>query len=293
MAGELMADSQSRVIPARRESVAAPLDRSPTLDPIWEAVRHEALVAADHDPAVAGVMSRRILHQDRLSTALAQVLVSRLSDDTLPESLLESLFVEVFDGTVADAIRADLRAIRERDPVVRGYLIPFLSFKGFHALQAYRVTHVLWRRARWDLAVLLQNRIATAYGVDIHPAARLGSGILMDHATGIVIGETSVVEDNVSLLHEVTLGGTGKDTGDRHPKVRQGVLIGAGAKLLGNIEVGAYAKVGAGSVVLDSVPPRCTVAGVPARIVARAGQCIPAIEMDQHFPHSFEAGGGI
>jgi serine O-acetyltransferase len=171
-------------------------------------------------------------------------------------------------------------------------LAPFLNFKGFHALQAYRIAHWLWNQQRQLLAVHLQNRISEVFGVDIHPAARVGSGILFDHATGIVIGETAVIEDNVSMLHGVTLGGTGKEIGDRHPKIRQGVLIGAGASILGNIEIGAGAKVAASSVVLDPVPPHCTVAGVPARIVGRPTVAAPALEMDQGFPHKF-GGEGI
>jgi serine O-acetyltransferase len=171
--------------------------------------------------------------------------------------------------------------------------VTLIFFKGFQALQVHRVAHWHWNHNGRFLATYLQNRVSEIYGVDIHPAARIGAGILMDHATGIVVGETSVIEDNVSILHEVTLGGTGKQSGDRHPKVRQGVLIGAGAKILGNVEIGEGSKIGAGSVVLDSVPPHCTVAGVPARIVARRTTSIPAMEMDQQFPHHFEDGSGI
>jgi serine O-acetyltransferase len=181
-------------------------------------------------------------------------------------------------------------AARTRDPAARGYAQPFLYYKGFHALQAYRVAHWLWGHKRHGLAAHLQNRISEAFGVDVHPAARIGSGILIDHGTSVVIGETAVVEDNVSLLHEVTLGGTGKESGDRHPKVRRGALIGAGAKILGNVEIGMGAKVAACSVVLKDVPPHTTVAGIPARVVGRCTVAEPALEMDATFP---EEGSGI
>jgi len=262
-------------------------------DTVWAGICREAERESDRDPLARRLLATRILAHTSFARALAGILATRLSCEELEVDALTELVQGVLEGPAGQSARADLRAIRERDPVVHSDLLPFLSFKGFHALQAYRVTHWLWTQSRRALAVYLQNRVSVVFGVDIHPAARLGSGLMMDHATGIVIGETSVVEDNVSLLHEVTLGGTGKGSGDRHPKVRAGVLLGAGAKLLGNIEIGVGAKVGAGSVVLDSVPPHCTVAGVPARIVARSARTIPAFDMDQHFPHSFEAGGGI
>ncbi len=185
----------------------------------------------------------------------------------------------------AEPVLADLVCRKRRDPACRSYLGALLHMKGFQALQAYRVAHWLWGQGREALALLLQGRIAGTFAVDIHPAARIGSGIMMDHATGIVIGETAVVGDNVSMLHGVTLGGTGKDVGDRHPKVRRGVLIGAGAKILGNIVIGEGAKVGAGSVVLNDVPPHSTVAGVPARMIGRPGVDQPALEMDQSLPN--------
>ena len=185
---------------------------------------------------------------------------------------------------IGQSIRADIRATRDRDPAAKGFSEPFLYFKGFHALQTHRVAHFLWHGGRQSLALFLQNRTSEVFGVDIHPAARVGNGILIDHATSVVIGETAVIEDNVSILHEVTLGGTGKADGDRHPKVRHGVLIGAGAKILGNVEVGRGAKVGAGSVVLEDVPPHCTVAGVPAQIVGTPNVDEPALEMDHRLP---------
>jgi serine O-acetyltransferase len=187
-------------------------------------------------------------------------------------------------------VRADLRAVRDRDPACRRLSTPLLYFKGFHALEAHRVAHVLWGRERRGLARFFQNRASEAFGVDIHPAARIGRGIFIDHGTGVVVGETAVIEDDVSLLQQVTLGGTGKETGDRHPKVRAGVLISAGAKILGNIEIGEGAKIGAGSVVLKDVPPHTTAVGVPARIVGSPPEAQPALEMDQSVP---VAGDGI
>ena len=187
------------------------------------------------------------------------------------------------DPSIAAAVCCDIQAVQDRDPAVSCCLVPLLYLKGVHALASHRVGHWLWSCGRRLLALHLQNRISEVFGVDIHPAARIGRGILMDHATSIVVGETAVIEDDVSLLHEVTLGGTGKQTGDRHPKVRRGVLIGAGAKILGNVEIGEGAKVGAGSVVLKNVAPHCTVAGVPAVTVGRPCSESPALDMDQEF----------
>jgi serine O-acetyltransferase len=234
-----------------------------------------------------------VLRHRKLEDALGVILANKLQTPDLPAILLRDLINEVLaeDVSIGASIRADLLAARTRDPAARGYVQPFLYYKGFHALQAYRVAHWLWGKGRHALAAHLQNRISEAFGVDVHPAARIGSGLLIDHGTSVVIGETAVVEDYVSLLHEVTLGGTGKETGDRHPKVRRGVLIGAGAKILGNIEIGRGAKVGAGSVVLTDVPPHTTVAGVPARVVGRCTVAEPALEMDATFPLVVEGGG--
>ena len=270
-------------------------EQSQSSDPIWTALRAEAWSEAEREPYLKKYLTEVILQSRRLEDALSRILMRKLTTECLSPELLRSSIDRAFAECpmIGPAIRRDLQAVRDRDPTSRGFLMPFLFFKGFQALQAHRVAHWFWDQGRQLLAVHLQNRISEVFGVDIHPAARIGSGILLDHATSIVIGETAVVEDNVSILHEVTLGGTGKDSGDRHPKVRQGVLIGAGAKVLGNIEIGAGAKIGAGSVVLDPVPPHCTVAGVPAKIVARAGIGQPALEMDQMFPHEHEAGSGI
>lgn len=264
-------------------------------DPIWTAIRAEAWSEIEREPYFSKFLTEVILKSRRLEDALSRILLHKLTTECLHTELQKSSIDRAFTEcpNIGQAIRRDLFAVRDRDPASNGFLMPFLFFKGFQALQAHRVAHWYWGQGRPLFAVYLQNRISEIFGVDIHPAAKLGSGILLDHATSMVIGETAVVEDNVSILHEVTLGGTGKESGDRHPKVRQGVLIGAGAKILGNIEIGAGAKIGAGSVVLDAVPANCTVAGVPARIVARAGTGAPALEMDQMFPHQHESGGGI
>ncbi len=282
-----------RLVAEIQANAPTPIDDA--ADPVWTAIRQEAKAEESQSSCLCLFLNKSVLEPLRLEDALGGILSSKLAMESVGEDRLKSLILQAFAAcaTMRTAIRRDLQAIVDRDPVAGGYLKPFVFFKGFQALQAYRVAHWHWNHGGRFLAVFLQNRISEVFGVDIHPAARIGSGILMDHATGIVVGETSVIEDNVSILHEVTLGGTGKQSGDRHPKVRQGVLIGAGSKILGNVEIGAGAKIGAGSVVLDSVPPHCTVAGVPARIVARNTTANPALEMDQQFPHHFEDGSGI
>jgi serine O-acetyltransferase len=262
-------------------------------DGFWLQILSEARREADREPLLVSFLFASVLRHRKLESALGVILASKLQTPDLPAIVLRDLIEEAFteDLSIGAMIRADLLAARTRDPAARGYAQPFLYYKGFHALQAYRVGHWLWRKERNGLAAHLQNRISEVFGVDVHPAARIGSGILIDHGTSVVIGETAVVEDFVSLLHEVTLGGTGKETGDRHPKVRRGVLIGAGAKILGNIEVGIGAKVGAGSVVLRDVPPHTTVAGIPARVVGRCTVPEPALEMDATFPFGMDGGG--
>jgi serine O-acetyltransferase len=265
-----------------------------TGDPVWESIRAEATQEAAREPMLASFLHATILKHRVLEDSLSFHLAAKLASSTLPAMLVREVIDEAFQAPdIGAAIRADLQAVRTRDPATHGFSTPLLYYKGFHALQSYRVAHWLWERGRHSLAVFLQNRISQVFGVDIHPAARIGRGIMIDHGTSVVIGETAVVEDDVSMLHEVTLGGTGKETGDRHPKVRRGVLIGAGAKILGNVEVGAGAKVGAGSVVLDTVPPHCTVAGVPAKIVGRPAEMEPALEMDQRLREAHLDGGGI
>jgi len=241
-------------------------------DPVWATLYAEAKSAAAQEPVLAGLLHDNILNCGSLEESLAYRISRKLGHDAVSEPHLHDLFEEVFaaDPKIGEQARNDIVAITERDPAARSYLSPVLYYKGFQALTAYRIAHYLWKADREAIARYLQSIVSQVFGVDIHPAARIGSGIFFDHATSIVIGETAVVEDHVSMLHEVTLGGTGKARGDRHPKVRRGVLIGAGAKLLGNIEIGACAKVGAGSVVLDDVPAHTTVVGVPARVVGAA-----------------------
>lgn len=264
-------------------------------DGFWVQIQAEARREANREPVLLSFLFASVIRHRTLEDALSVILANKLVTPDLSAVLLRDLIIDAFraDGSIGAAVRADLLAARTRDPATHGYTQPFLYYKGFHALQAYRVAHWLWGQGRHALAAHFQNRISEAFGVDVHPAARIGSGILIDHGTSVVIGETAVVEDNVSLLHEVTLGGTGKESGDRHPKVRRGVLIGAGAKILGNIEIGLGAKVGAGSVVLRDVPPHTTVAGIPARVVGRCTVAEPALEMDATFPFVGESGGGI
>lgn len=264
-------------------------------DGFWDQIRSEVRRETEREPILVSFLFASVLRHQRLEDALGVILANKLQTHDVPAILLRDLINEALAGdmSIRASIRADLLAARTRDPAALSYAQPFLYYKGFHALQAYRVAHWLWKRGRYTLAAHLQNRISEAFGVDVHPAAQIGSGILIDHGTSVVIGETAVVDDNVSLLHEVTLGGTGKETGDRHPKIRRGVLIGAGAKILGNIEVGTGAKVGAGSVVLRDVPPHTTVAGIPARVVGRCTVAEPALEMDSTFPFVIEGGGGI
>lgn len=255
------------------------------LDPIWEKIRNETMEDAQREPLLASFLYSVVLNHHTLEDALSFLLASKLGSSTLPMLSLRDLIDGAFqdDPGIGVAFRADIEAVITRDPACRGYSQPLLYFKGFHSIQSYRVAHYYWDHHRQPLALFLQSRISEVFAVDIHPAARLGKGILFDHATSIVIGETCVIEDDFSMLHEVTLGGTGKSGGDRHPKIRRGVLIGAGAKVLGNVVIGEGAKIGAGSVVLEDVPPHCTVAGVPARPIGYPAYALPALEMDQKF----------
>ena len=259
-------------------------DRTPVpSDKIWERIREEAEHDAITEPALAGFLNTVILGHETLADSLSYLLASRLENPTVTALTLRDLLQPVFanDEQICEAVRADLQAIFTRDPACRGYSVPLLYFKGFHAIQAHRVAHHYWNQGRIALALFLQSRISEVFAVDIHPGARLGKGLMFDHATSVVIGETAVVGDDFSMLHEVTLGGTGKEGGDRHPKVGRGVMIGAGAKVLGNIQVGEGAKIGAGSVVLSDVAPHTTVAGVPAKPVSYPRSAMPALDMDQ------------
>ena len=253
------------------------------VDPIWDAIRQEVEQKIQLEPLLASFLQAAVLAHGTLEQSLSLHLAHKLGAPPLTEVFLRDVIDDSMaaDASIGASIRADLQAFRERDPACARYSVPLLYFKGFHALEAHRIGHFLWHQGRSELALYLQSRVSEVFAVDIHPAAEIGSGILLDHATGLVIGETAVVEDHVSLLHEVTLGGTGKATGDRHPKVRSGVLIGAGAKILGNVEIGEGAKVAAGSMVLNDVPAHCTVAGVPAQPVGECKESQPALEMNQ------------
>ena len=253
------------------------------LDPVWDRITDEARAAIQKEPLLGGLVGACVLHHKTLEKALSYRFAAKLSSNEMSMVLLREIADEAYDSCadLADAARADVAAIVERDPACHRMLQPVLYFKGFQAMQAYRLAHFLWDEGRKDLAYFIQMRCSEVYGIDIHPGARIGKGIMIDHAHSIVIGETAVVGDNVSMLHSVTLGGTGKEDEDRHPKIGDGVLIGAGAKVLGNIRVGCCSRIAAGSVVLEEVPENVTVAGVPARIVGEAGCAQPSIQMDQ------------
>ncbi|MDP8917974.1 MAG: serine O-acetyltransferase [Pseudomonadota bacterium] len=266
----------------------APNPLAGTVDPIWDRLRAEAEEIVQAEPALAGFALSSLLHQPSLEAAVIHRVASRLGHAAVPADIIEQIFLEAVeqDKTIGAAFRADISAVLDRDPVVTRAVEPVLYFKGFHAIQTHRLAHWLWKQGRQDFALYLQSRSSAVFQTDIHPAARIGRGIFLDHATGLVVGATAVIEDNVSMLQDVTLGGTGKERGDRHPKIRHGVLIGAGAKILGNIEVGHCARIAAGSVVLQPVPHNATVAGVPARVVGTAGCAEPARSMDHRFSES-------
>jgi serine O-acetyltransferase len=258
-------------------------DSLASFDPLWSRVRAEAEEIVRGEPALSTFVYGSILAHDRLELAVAHRIAGRLDHPDLSSELIAQAFGEAFAGDVAiaHALRVDIQAVIDRDPACNRSIEPVLYFKGFHAIQTHRLAHYLWRHGRRDLAYYLQSRSSAVFQVDINPAVPMGKGVFFDHATDIVIGETAMIEDDVSILQGVTLGGTGKEIGDRHPKVRHGVLIGAGAKVLGNIEIGHCSRVAAGSVVLHSVEPNMTVAGVPAKVVGRAPCAEPSRSMDQ------------
>jgi serine O-acetyltransferase len=261
------------------------------IDPVWSRISDEAEEAVRNEPLLGGLIHSSILHYETMEGALAYRIAMKLASGEMSEQILREIADEAYatDPSLTDAARTDIMAVFERDPACHRLIQPILYFKGYQALQAYRVGHWLWMQGRKDLAYFIQMRVSEVFGVDIHPAARIGKGIMIDHAHSIVIGETAVVGDNVSMLHSVTLGGTGKETEDRHPKIGSGVLIGAGAKVLGNIHVGDCARIAAGSVVLEDVPPKKTVAGVPARIVGDVNCPQPSVSMDHLIGRSHES----
>jgi serine O-acetyltransferase len=254
-----------------------------SLDPVWSMIRSEAEHVARDEPLMASLVHAGVLHHPSLERALSYRIAQKLCSPEMSDLILREIVDEAFqnDPSLGIAARADILAVFDRDPACHRYLQPLLFFKGFQALQCYRIGHWLWGAHRKDMAYFFQMRTSEVFGVDIHPAARMGNGIMIDHAHSIVIGETASVGNNVSMLHSVTLGGTGKEDGDRHPKIGNGVLIGAGAAVLGNIRVGDCSRIAAGSVVLQEVPPCKTVAGVPARIIGEAGCAEPSKTMDQ------------
>ena len=268
--------------------IAAPRQRGMPTDEgeLWKTLRADAERAAAGEEMLRGFLDLAVLHHGAFGSGLGLLLAGKLADYSMPAEQLDEIarVAMAADPAIIAAAIADLIAIRTRDPAAEDYLGPFLYYKGFHALQWHRIGHWLWRDGRREVAHFLQSRVSQVFAVDIHPAVPIGSGVFIDHGTGFVVGETAVIGDDVSILHEVTLGGTGKERGDRHPKVRDGVLLCAGAKVLGNVEIGRDAKVGAGSVVLHDVPPRATVAGVPAKIVGWSSGSVPALEMDQSLP---------
>ena len=258
------------------------INSDPCTGALWLTIVEDAKRQAAAEPALASFLHATILNHDSLKSALSYHLATKLGGAEINVLQVREIIEQALssDPSLADAVCADLHAVFDRDSACDSFLYPLLFFKGFQALQSYRIAHWLWMADRQCLALFFQSRIALTFGVDIHPAAKLGKGIMLDHATGIVIGETTVVEDDVSIMQEVTLGGTGKECGDRHPKVRRGVLISAGAKILGNIEIGENAKIGAGSVVLKPVAAHTTVAGVPAVVVGQPHSMSPALDMN-------------
>jgi serine O-acetyltransferase len=278
-----LAVARDELIPENARLDGAQVIELDRREDIWTTLRREAEAAAVAEPILASLLHSALIYHNSFGESLAQVLAERLGGEGLSSLMVRDVCMSAIadQPEIARQAERDLRAIRERDPACRTYLHPFLHFKGYAALGTHRISHWLWQHGREQLAFEFQSRMSRMFQVDIHPAATIGSGVFIDHGTGVVIGETAIVGDDCSLLQSVTLGGTGKERGDRHPKIGRGVLIGAGAKVLGNIHVGDEARIGSGSVVLSDVPARCTVVGVPARPVG--GQCCPepAKRMDQ------------
>ncbi|MCC2617608.1 serine O-acetyltransferase [Aestuariibacter halophilus] len=262
-------------------SATAPLHHT---DTFWQTLKQEAEQVIRQEPLLASFIHACILAHHNFEAALSFILSNKMKDDVMQVLAIREVFDEAYmlEPAIVDAAISDIKAVFDRDPAVHSYLTVLIHFKGFQSIQVHRLAHYLWKRRRTDLALFIQSRNSQVFGVDIHPAAQFGRGVMFDHATGIVVGETTVIEDNVSILQSVTLGGTGNESGDRHPKIRQGVMVGSGAKILGNIEIGRGSKVGAGSVVLSDVPAHVTVVGVPAKIVGRPCCENPCETMDQN-----------
>nr|WP_321444089.1 serine O-acetyltransferase [uncultured Cohaesibacter sp.] len=258
-------------------------DRLEVVDPVWHRVRAEAEDLVRAEPVLSSFIYSTILSHRKLENAVIHRLVDRLHSPAMDSEVIRQAYREAYasDPSISEAMRADIVAVADRDPACDRFIDPLLYFKGFQAIQTHRLAHWLWSSGREDFALYLQSVASAMFQVDIHPRVRFGKGIFFDHASGVVVGGTAVIEDDVSILQGVTLGGTGKEDGDRHPKIRHGVLIGAGAKVLGNIEVGHCSRIAAGSVVLKDVPANTTVAGVPARVVGQAGCAEPSRSMNQ------------
>ncbi|MBI3436034.1 MAG: serine O-acetyltransferase [Proteobacteria bacterium] len=267
-------------MPQQNIRPTATLDK---VDPVWTRIRREAEQIARAEPQLASFIYATVLHHDTLEAATAHRIAERLDHADVSGELIRQAYADALadQPALGDAFRADIVATYDRDPATSRMIEPVLYYKGLHAIETHRLAHWLWSKGRRDFASYLQSRSSSVFQTDIHPAARIGRGIFLDHATGLVVGETAVIDDDVSILHGVTLGGTGKETADRHPKIRRGVMIGAGAKILGNIEVGHCARIAAGSVVVHDVPNNVTVAGVPARVIGEAGCAEPSRTMDQ------------
>jgi serine O-acetyltransferase len=273
---------QEMVMAGQQVRATSPIEK---VDPVWAQIRKEAEEIVQRERELATFIYATVLHHDSLEGAIVHRVAERLDSPSIPAKLIRRAYADAIESepSIRTDFRADIVATIDRDPATTRLLEPVLYYKGFHAIQTHRLAHWLWRKGRKDFAYCLQSRSSTIFQCDIHPNARIGRGIFLDHATGLVVGETAVIEDNVSMLHGVTLGGTGKQAGDRHPKIRHGVLIGAGAKILGNIEIGHCARIASGSVVLQSVPNNRTVAGVPAKVVGEAGCAEPSRMMNQLF----------
>jgi serine O-acetyltransferase len=271
------------LVSINNEPRLSPLRKSFNDDALWDHIRKEAEVVLEHEPLLTTLVLTSILNCSSFEEAVGRRIAGRLGNSSVSSELIADRFARAVqaDPEIGTALRADIMAVVERDPASTRLIEPFLYFKGFHAIETHRLAHFLWTRGQTDFALYLQSRSSDVFQTDIHPAVPFGRGIFLDHATGFVVGSTAKIDDNVSILQNVTLGGTGKELGDRHPKIRSGVMIGAGAKILGNVEIGACSRIAAGSVVLHAVPANATVAGVPAKIVGTAGCGEPARDMDQ------------
>jgi serine O-acetyltransferase len=266
-----------------------PVSALAKVDPVWARIRQEAEEIVRREPELATFIYSTVLHHDTLEASVVHRVTERLDHSEISAELIRKAYADALasEPAIGMAFRADIVATVDRDPATDRFIEPVLYYKGFHAIQTHRLAHWLWQKDRRDFAYYLQSRSSAVFQTDIHPAAPIGQGIFLDHATGLVVGETAVIEDDVSILHGVTLGGTGKEEGDRHPKIRHGVMLGAGAKIIGNIEIGHCARVAAGSVVLKSVPHNTTVAGVPAKVIGEAGCPEPSRTMNQLL-HEFD-----